>query len=154
WLERLAAGDLPPDRAAEIRARLAAEPDGEARLAAIARSNRELLDRFSAAEMTRRARAHAERPSPPPLRAPRWLCGAPAAAALAAVLLFVRTPPTAMPIDGPEPTRIKGPPQAPALGIHRQTDRGPERLASGAPAHARDRLQLSYAPGAARYGVL
>ncbi|HZN92319.1 MAG TPA: ActD-like protein, partial [Myxococcales bacterium] len=158
WLERLAAGDLPPARAEEIRARLAAEPGGEERLAALARSNQDLLDRFPAAEAARRIRAQvdreerAERPAPRP--AMRWMLAAPMAAALAVALLVIRLPsgPSSN-HDSPEITRAKGP-TAVALRIHRQTGHGIERLASGAGAHPRDRLQLSYASGGARHGVL
>jgi hypothetical protein len=152
WLERLAAGDLPPERAAEIRARLAAEPGGEARLAEIDRSNQELLARFPAKDMARRIRVQAE-PPPPRAAMPRWFLAVPAAALAAALVLVLRAPPTATPDDTPEITRVKGP-QGPSLSVHRQTTHGPERLAGGAAAHPRDRLQLSYAPGGARYGAL
>jgi len=154
WVERLAAGDLPPERAAEIRARLAAEPDGEARLAAVARSNQELLARFPAADAARRIRARADRERGEVARGPRWMLVAlPLAAAAAALVLVSRWPAAQVPTGDPEITRVKGP-QVAALGIHRQTDRGPEQLTSGAAAHPRDRLQLSYAAGGARYGVL
>lgn len=151
WLlERLAAGDLPPARARAIEARLAREPGGEARLAALAASNQEILAAHPpeaiAAAVRRRADEAARRRAAP--RRPGWLVAVPAAAlAAAALLLVVRAQPPAD-VDG---ERSKG---APSLRVYRKAGRAVEKLAEGAPARAGDELQLAYIASGKRFGAV
>src|SRR5688572_4713608 len=161
WLlERLVAGDLPPAEAVELRKRLAAEPDGAARLAAIDRSNGEILAALPAeriaAEVARRAagadRIQAARTSRAGRRGP-VIAFALAGTALAAALVVVgidrsgTTP--AGSAEELEETRPKGPAR---ILVHRRLGEQVERLADGAQAKAGDVVQLSYDSGGARYG--
>jgi hypothetical protein len=52
----------------------------------------------------------------------------------------------------PDTTRVKG--RGPRLVLYRQAPAGPERLADGAPVHARDVIQLLYVADGQRYGVV
>lgn len=143
-LERLAAGDLPAAEAGAARARLAAEPEGEARLEALHR-----LDR-------------AQRETLPPLRAPvaarperrRLLHLAPALAAAAAGVLVVVLGgrPPAPPPAGGEEVRVKG--LSPRLVLHRQVAGGAEELGPGATARGGDLLQLGLVSAGRGYGVV
>jgi hypothetical protein len=156
WLlERLAAGDLPPARARAIEARLAREPDGQARLAALAASNQEILAAHppeAIAEAVRRradqaARRHEAR------RRPAWLVALPAAAALgaAAVLLVVRAGVGPQPPTFEDDGRPKG---DPSLSVYRKAGRRVEKLDNGAAARAGDELQLAYIARGKRFGAV
>ncbi|HEY3359658.1 MAG TPA: ActD-like protein [Polyangia bacterium] len=149
WLlERLAADDLPPERAAEVRARLAAEPDGAARLAALAASNRAILARLPAPAMAAAIQARARR-----RRRFALLALAPAVAAAALVVVVVtRAGPGVDPAGGGiEPTRIKG---APQLVLHREAELKAERLAPGARVRAGEVVQVAYVAAGRRYGAI
>jgi hypothetical protein len=150
WMvERLAAGELPPDEARRVRGRL--EADGELeRLARLERDNAAFLaahpiDRV-AAEIRRRAG------EVPPWW--RWLAFlAPAVAVAMLALWFVRAPgPTAPLLDDPEVVRPKGP--TPYLIVYRKAAGGVERLADRARVRAGDTIQLAYVALARRYGVI
>jgi hypothetical protein len=148
FLERLAKDELPEWRAAELRARLAAEPDGEARLAALAADDAQTLaahppDRVASEVRRRFAEAEWRR-----RRAFATVAGALAAAAAVVVLFVVRPAPRD---DGEEVTREKG---GTRLVVHRQRGGAVEPLASGAHARAGDLLQLGYATRGAGYGVI
>src|SRR4051812_32971968 len=99
WLlERLAVGDLPKERAAQVRAQLELESDGARRLEQLRRSNKEILlqppPRAVVPEIHRRAgRTRSTRPM--------LLLTLPALAAAAALGLAVRAPPTDSPAPGP-----------------------------------------------------
>src|SRR5262249_30394691 len=108
-LERFALGELAPREREALLARIEADPDARERLAAIVRSNEEVLK----APPPERVRAEIERRSARASEAPRtkmrWLVlVAPALGAAALMLVFVlRQPP-----DGDtDTTRIKGPPR-------------------------------------------
>lgn len=136
-VEKLHLGELPPDEAAKVRARL--EAHGElGRLDALRDSDRELASRLP----------------PPPRPAPlarlaetrpprRWL--APTLAVAATALFFaVATPLWLAPRD-PHPlpdevTRAKG---GAELLVHRLGPRGPELMNHGQEAREGDRLQLT-----------
>jgi hypothetical protein len=156
WLvERLAAGDLPPARADELRRRLAAEPGGLERLARLADSDAEILSahppvtmaaavRQRAAEADRRDAARAGSRTGGSLR----MVGAPALALVAVTALIVWLRPVD---EGTFEERLKG---EPSLRVYRKLDRKTERLKDGANARPGDELQLSYMAGGRRYGAV
>jgi anti-sigma factor RsiW len=162
WLlERIALGELPPEELAAARARLAAEPDGPARLAALEADTRATLERLPPARVVREVAARASRkeaPSPSRRLAPAWGLLVPA---LATVALFVLARPDTSGDIGSgltasggsaETTRIKG--LAPQLLVHRQAAAGPERLTDGAPAAVGDVVQLAYVAAGRGHGVI
>jgi hypothetical protein len=164
WLlERIALGELPPAELAAARARLAQEPDGEARLAALAGDNRDILEKLSPASVAREVesrtvlarRVEAAREEARPLR--RFAPAAALVPALAAVALFVVVHPgrsvsgmEASP--GTEVTRTKG--LLPQLVLHRQGAAEPERLVDGTAAAAGDVVQVSYIAAGHAYGAI
>lgn len=146
FVEQLAAGALSPERAAEVRAALESEPGGVERLAAIDRSNHEILaampPRVFAASVAARRDA-ASRPT----RAP-WFALIPIAAAV--VALFAVAPALLGPDPDPrEVTRAKG---DPILQVHRRGEAEP--LSPMEPVRAGDLLQLSYTAAGASYGAI
>lgn len=152
-LERLALGELPPDQAASVAAALEAEPGGADRLAALRASNEDILRTFPprvvAAEVDRRAASLGTRSRP----IAAWV-GAFAAAAAAALLVWLAWPAAVAPPDAPglqDGVRLKG---DPILFVHRKTQSGSEALESGATVHAGDRIQLSYLAEHATHGVI
>ncbi|QSQ21163.1 ActD-like protein [Pyxidicoccus parkwayensis] len=164
WLlERIALGELPPEELAAARARLAEEPDGLQRLAALEADSRATLERLPPARVVREVAARASRkdaPSPSRRLAPAWGLLVPA---LATVALFIIARPDSVededtrPVrtvsgDSVEPTRIKGLP--PQLLVSRQAAAGPERLTDGAPAAAGDVVQMQYVAAGRRHGVV
>jgi hypothetical protein len=180
WLlERALLGEVPADRADEVREILERDPDERARLAELERSNAEILAELPpaavAAEVARRAALAARaqgvappngHPAPRARRRMRVLSGSFAVAAGAVVVAVavgrqVGWPDRAAPLDrpvggpgevGPEVTQVKGDPM---LLLHRKRGAVVERLAAGqATARAGDRLQISYRAGGARHGVI
>ncbi len=145
-LERLALGELKAPEARDLRALIAQDPDAAARLEAIDRSNGELLELHPPdvvhAEILRRLEAHQDRRVAPPR--PVWAVAF-AGAVLAAVLLV---PPGA---EGPG-QRTKG--AVPTLQAYRVQIDGAERLDSGAPARAGDRIQLAVVGAQGMYAVV
>lgn len=174
-VELLALGELEEAEAAEVRARL--EADGDPRLEAIERSNAEVLARYPVHEeveqLTRALRAGSS-PVTPVSRAARrprrGLTVVTAALALAAsVALVWAWGPLADGEDTPEPepervavVTVERPPPAPLdhvrhkgtqrLVIHRRGRDAP--LGPGDAVEPGDVLQLSYANGARRHGVI
>jgi hypothetical protein len=156
WLvERLALGELDAAAAADVRRRLADEGrDADAELAALAASNREILEAHPPARVAAAvgARAHAKRPR-------TWLAALPLVLAGAAALGLVAKPAPRGATSRPESdvvfedTTPKGSTD-PVLGVYRQRDGGSERLADGAAAARGDLVQLTYRAGAARFGAL
>jgi hypothetical protein len=170
WLlERIALGELSPEELAAARARLAREPDGPARLAALEADSRATLERLPPSQVVREIEARASsaaasasrKEARPPSRrlAPAWGLLVPA---LATVALFVLARPDDLADSGPdrlttsddsfETTRIKG--LAPQLVVHRQAAAGSERLTDGAPAAAGDVVQLAYVAAGRTHGVI
>jgi anti-sigma factor RsiW len=165
WLlERIALGELPPEELAAARARLAQEPEGEARLAALEADNRATLEKLPPATVAREVelrsaaarRLEVAREQTLPLR--RFAPGLALVPALAAVALFVVArpsgPSTGAGVDGPGPevTRTKG--LLPQLIVHRQGAAEPQRLADGAAATAGDVVQVSYVAAGHPHGVI
>ncbi|MDY7230218.1 ActD-like protein [Hyalangium rubrum] len=164
WLlERIALGELPAAELAAARARLAEEPEGEARLAALEAENRDVLEKLPPSAVAREVelraaqarRMEVARGSVSPLRriAPAFVL----VPALAVALLMVVRPegtPTggSGELSGLEPTRTKG--LAPQLVLHRQGAAGPERLVDGAAAATGDVVQVSYVAAGQRYGAI
>ncbi len=160
WLlERIALGELPPAELAAARARLAEEPDGLARLAALEADTRATLERLPPARVAREVEARAasrpDAPRPFFRLSPAWGL-VPALAAVALVVLVARpagqVSPGVAPGDSGEVTRIKG--LAPQLVIHRQAAARPERLADGAEAAAGDVVQVAYIAAGRSHGVI
>jgi len=141
-VERLAAGDLPAIEEAALRERLAREPNGAARLAALSADDAAVLERHPprvvAAEVLRRT-------EPRPPRSLAWRI-VPALAAAAAVLVAI---PLLRPDDG---ERMKG--FAPRLVLHRRTTSGAEILPRGATARTGDLVQIGYVAAGAAYGAI
>ncbi len=160
-LEQLALGELLPEQARAVRQRLAQEPGGVERLAALELSNEQILTAYPpglvVAEIKRRKAA--DRPA---ASAPRrlWLM-IPAMVATAATIALVAWPAWRGALQGPpqkgpvfsqeETTRIKG---DPLLMVYRKSDRAVEQLQNGAIIGAGDLLQISYTAGCAKHGVI
>lgn len=143
-VEKLHFGELSPDEAKRVRARLEAEDGGLARLAALVESDRELGARLplrptAATRSTDEiAMGGHQRPGLRVSATRRWL--APALAFGALVLAFAIAWPLVDTPDARDPLRAKGGSQ---LIIYRLAARGPELLNHGALAQEGDRLQLS-----------
>lgn len=156
-VEKLAAGELDSEEARLVRARLEAEEGGLARLAAITRSNDEVLQEYPAARMARdieeRARTTTLREPEQRRRSPLWI-GAPLAAAAAALLLFVVVPttPGTSVVDGVDGVRSKG--LAPRLQVFLADDGGSRALVAGEEARAGDLLQLGYVAAGYAFGAI
>jgi hypothetical protein len=173
WLlERIALGELPPAELAAARERLAKEPDGPARLAALEADSKATLAAHPPERVAREVNARfarlvqPPRTEAPPAR-PSWrflpaLVPVFAAAAMVVVLRpgssshegqEAREPWEATSTPGVlEPTRSKG--LKPRLDVHRQGASRTERLTDGAPAHAGDVVQLSYTAAGKAQGVI
>lgn len=157
WLvERLLAGELPPEEAARVRARLEAE-GGLARLDALARDDAAFPGDHPPGPALAEIRRRAGGPGQAARRAPglRWLAPAvlAAAAALVAVPLLRAGAPRVGPDAGGEDVRLKG--QRPELRAWRQAPSGAtERLRDGDVARGGERVQLSYLAGGARRGAV
>ncbi|RKG90909.1 ActD-like protein [Corallococcus sp. CA053C] len=180
WLlERIALGELPPDELAAARARLAQEPDGPSRLAALEADSRAILARLPPQAVAREVMARAARPeaavagahvvaaptraeASPPRPSWRFLPVLVPVLAAAALVVLVRPSTSSDVREAPaawgttpgilEPTRSKG--LQPRLDVHRQSAARSERLTDGAHAQAGDVVQLSYASAGKPHGVL
>jgi hypothetical protein len=153
WLvERLHAGDLAPEQAAQVRARLEAE-GGLARLDALRSDDGAFLEAHppgpALAEIRRRA---APRRARRPLLA--FFIPLTAAGVAVAAVLVLRQPAGRSPTgDLGEEEHTKG--LSARLQVHRQRPGlAPEPLVDGAPARAGDVVQLSYVSAGAGYGVV
>ncbi len=159
-LERLALGELPAHEREALEARLAAEADGDERLAELRRSNEAILadlptsDVVREIEARRRTLVAAERITS---RRRVWIAGGVVAAAAAIVVLVVlpRSPMSnqtqARIVIDDDPTRPKGDPR---LLLHRKLGDTAERLAASTIARDGDRIQLTYLGGGAKHGVI
>jgi hypothetical protein len=160
WLlERLAQGELDPVAAQELRARLAAEGRSlDDELAALERSNRELLAAQPKDMVAASIRRRAESARPTMARASRlsfWIAPLALSGSLGLVLLLARPGtdrgrPTSPTVEQVENTTLKGP-TTPRLLVYRQRAGGAgdpgssEQLGDGARAARGDLLQLGYA---------
>jgi hypothetical protein len=162
WLlERLALGELDAETAADVRRRLAAEgrsPDEI--VAAVAASNREILEELPATPTAAAIRRRAEKAvaADRPVRRRALFLGAPLAlvGAAAAVLVMARPPQPECDARGPDGECIifKGDVAAQRLYVYRHNVAGDERLRDGARVARGDLVQLAYRSHAGGYGVL
>lgn len=167
WLlERIALEELPETELQQARQRLVDEPDGEARLAALAESNQEILDAYPPRQMAASIEARGQ----DGVEAPRsglswgsWLQVGFAAPALAAAVVFTLwVVPGDFSADrigsggsggsGVEATRTKG--LAPQLLIHRRAGIDTTRLQDDASAQSGEVLQLSYQAAGRLFGAV
>ena len=177
-IERLVADDLPADQARTVERRLAAEPGGENRLAALRASNVAILTALPAGavahEVERRrtlARARASAEAQAAHGPPRWLwwIGGPAVAAVAVALMLGRPTlpdeagsvgarhaqlPAGALDDGAvdDTTRAKG--LAPHLLVYRKRGEQIEQLQPGSVASPGDLVQLGYVAAGQSHGVI
>jgi len=172
-LEKLALGELPAGQATALRQRLGAE--GDERLAAIERSNAEILREHppaAVAAAVRRRLARLDDEAATSRNRAGWLVWAPMAAAAGVALLWWvnsgddssgrDSPPVIAKAepevpsakgvdDGPEQIYLKGDPR---LMIDRVQDGRPARMASGDAVAAGDLLQVGYLANGVQQGVV
>lgn len=145
-LERYAVGELPEGFRAED---IEKDPSVPERLAALRKSNAELLDRLPPAAVAREVRRRAERGAGRGAERtgsiPRWTVALAAACAVAIQLPVLSR-------HGEDDTRTKG--LLPHLEVYRQAGAQAEVLTPGAPAHAGDVLQLKVIGAQARFAVV
>jgi hypothetical protein len=162
WLlERLAAGELPDARAAQVRERLKALGQ-EHCLTELADSNARIMASLPpekiVPEIERRA-ARIAHPKPAARRLrPVWALSAVAACTAGLAIMLVvrnhgddRRP--ASDESQPEIIIVKGD-LKPALRIYRKTSSGSEILRAQAPVHRGDTLQIRYVAAGKRFGVI
>ena len=156
-LERYLLGELPAVELETVRAALERDAGLRDRLAALERSNAELLSRHPPRVMAAAVSGRAVRHTPRPRIAPRLaFAAALGVAALAAGLTMIapwreeRVTEPALDTAG-DITRIKG---APRLVLYRKGPAGSEPVASGSLAHPRDIVQIGYQAAGRRYGVI
>ena len=171
WLvERLAHQDLPSAEAERVRARLAAEPNGVARIAALEASNHDILAQLPpgqvAAEVRRRlALANQVAQVAAAARGPRGMKWTWALSGLvlgaAGLTLVLGVLPADRPAGGeligwqagPEIVREKGE-KRPHLAVFRKQNDHADRLGAGAAVRAGDVLQLAYFSAGRPFGVI
>jgi hypothetical protein len=150
-LEQMAAGELPPERAEAVLASL--RRDGhEHRLAAIARSNAEILAALPPAEVAREVQRRLARTGAAAKRPRRAWWAFPLATACAASIATVALLHHKTPDD--EYVGIKGGELRPALRIYRKTETAPELLSANAQVGKGDVLQIRYRSAGQRFGVI
>lgn len=161
-LEQYVLGELPPEVAEEVREELARDPSLRARHDEIARSDKEILERYPPADIAKSIAARIqEKPQPRAddggisstlEPAGRWALqlaiGLPAAALLLLVFSFF----VFRERFAPDDTRMKG--LAPRLTVFLKTAGGAKDLAPGSLVGKGDVIQLSYTAGEARFGVI
>jgi hypothetical protein len=156
WLvERLHAGDLPPDQAAQVRARLEAEEGGLARLEALAKDDAALRAVHPPGPVLAEIRRRAGAPAPRREASRRIFLLLPALAGVAAAALLVVKLGVVQPGQGGrhETEQLKG--NGPRLVAARERPGlEAEPLPSGTRARAGDVLQLSYLSAGRPYGVV
>jgi hypothetical protein len=149
-LEQYNLGELPAAQRRIVQEELDRDEILRGRLAAIRRSDEEIRAAYPAERVVPlvRERARAERPAGGrrPRKLPTLAWAIPAAAA---VLILLSLP---LVLRTPDDTRLKG--VAPHLLVFRKTTAGAEELRPGSVARRGDVLQLSYAAGDAKYGVI
>jgi hypothetical protein len=146
-LEQYHLGELPSAQQRIIREELSHDEILRGRLSAIEKSDGEIHASYPAERIVPLIREKAQGRRGGDGRISRTLAWAIPAAAVAAILLSLP-----LVFRGTDDTRLKG--GAPHLLVFRKTAAGAEELRPGAVAHKGDVLQLSYAAGEARYGVI
>ncbi|HLL55005.1 MAG TPA: ActD-like protein [Myxococcaceae bacterium] len=146
-LERHAAGELPEGFRPEDLAR---DPTVPERLAALRRSNAEVLERLPADAVAREVRRRAERSAAVPVRPSRRVAGW--TVAFAAACLAVLVVPTFARREGDDGLRTKG--LSPRLEVYRQAEPGAEVLGPNAATRAGDVLQLRVIGAGERFAAV
>lgn len=160
WLvERVALDEAPP--ASRERIDRADPRELAERVAALQAENAAELAAYPAAPAVAQieARVRVAKQRRRQQRRLAWLAATSTAVAAAAVMLVVTRHGTTTqqvavgeePDEGPEDTRVKGPPR---LVAFRQSGDHAEQLTQDALVHAGDLIQLRYKPVTARYGVI
>jgi hypothetical protein len=158
WLlERLARNDLPADEAARVRARLATDPEGAARLEQLRQSDQEILQTLPTAVVAAEVKRRLARTSSPARRP--WILPVLTLAAVGAMVVMVRpktnstTSTPGLTSDDIEVTREKG--LRPQILVYRKkSDHRADRLGVGATVRPSDVLQVAYVAAGRRYGVI
>jgi hypothetical protein len=154
-LERYRLHELPSDEQQAVAGAAERSEAIRARLAALDRSDREILALHPPRPMAEVVRARAGRVAsrPTPSFRPLLVVAASAAALLVALTQLVPSArgPATTPVP-PDETRIKG--LRSGLMLYRQVERNAEPLADGALVHARDVVQVLYVAAGSRYGVV
>jgi len=158
WLlERLAAGELPEEKVAELREKLGKEAL-EARMAQLASSNAEILSTYPADQVVATVERRAAARLAVTRRArPIFALSMAAATCAAGMLVFLATRrnqggDTVLPkVEQPEIIFVKG---EPSLRVHRKTKAGSELLDRSSVVRAGDTLQLGYVAAGKRFGVV
>jgi hypothetical protein len=157
-LERYLLGELSAAEAEAVRSALERDAGLRQRLAALERSNAELLARHPPRVVAAAIAGRAAAPAPPPRVAPRMAFAAALGVVALAAGLTVMAPWREPVVKEPaldtagDTTRIKGGP--PRLVLYRKGPAGSEPLASGSVARARDVVQVGYQAAGRRYGVI
>ncbi len=160
-LERYLLRELSPARMRELDTLLEEHDSIRERLEALKRSNQDILDAHKpgeqAAAIARRLHVQRTKDAHQRRRKTIWWVGAPALAAVAAILLVFMLPDTAVQVtpetghvigDG---VRTKG---SPELHIFKATGEGQLRIKEGQAVSAGDSLQLRYMAAGAVYGTV
>jgi Predicted transmembrane transcriptional regulator (anti-sigma factor) len=158
-LERYALGELSEAERSRVETVLSSDPAARARLDELEASSDDILDRYPGAEiaasikrrMLTSSEGSAGRRSAPGARFSRGLGLSAAAVALVLVGAVVARSFLWAPSQD-DMLRAKG--GAPGLMIYKKTAGDPQLLADGDRAAKGDVLQIRYAAGAARYGVI
>jgi hypothetical protein len=154
-LERFALGELPPDRMAELRARLETDEELRSRLSELERSDAEILAALPPGPTAAAIAARAKASAPKAAKFPRpLLLALPAAAAiaLAATLALSGELSTILGGKSDPVTRMKG--GGTRLVLYSKSQGGIAELADGALLGQRDLVQIAYESGAAAYGAI
>jgi hypothetical protein len=155
-LEQYQLGELTSDQERRIREELERSPELRIRLDSLQESDRELAAAYPAERVVPQIKERMFREGFPDagsrLSIPRLAWAVPFAAMIVLIATFSMT--NVMHLDGVSgiETRMKG--MSPHLSVFRKTMSGAEELRPGTFARQGDVLQLSYAAGAARYGVI
>ncbi len=178
-LERYLLRESPASELEDLDRRMAADPELARRLAALKRSDEDLLGRYPPAWMCRQIERKLERGRSRETRR-TWsgyrLWAVPAVALVLAVLAVpslldqsrrdpvvpavesgtgYQGPGTPSAAGGEESTlRVKGGEGGPRLAIFRKLASGPERLKDGAAARGGDLVQIAYRSGGLAYGAI
>ena len=155
-LEQYLLGELPEDEMVEMKRLLDEDPESRARLEALERSNREILEQYPPDSMSRQIQSKLEaQQKQSSFFQPRPMAAWVGAAAMAIVLLF-----TVLPGEfiswGPQGVapeeRIKGP--GSQLKLYRKMANGSEALEDGTRVFPGDVLQLGYQAAGRAHGVV
>jgi hypothetical protein len=164
-LERYLLGELPSTRMEEIKKLLETDSELREELAALKRSNEEILKQYPPGTVVPQMKVQFEKSRAAketrPILIKRLIYATPVlAAALVALIIVFQNPGghTTQDIQGLQGTRIKGTEtidvSKPHILVHRKANDTVELLESGDKASAGDLLQIAYMSVGATYGVI